>query len=74
MNPVHTSQPISILILSSHLRLCLPSSLFPSDFPTKTLYVPLISPILYGTYLYVLLYLTMLSVEEIVTHEMPRQA
>jgi hypothetical protein len=30
----------SILILSTHLRLGLPSSLFPSGFPTKTLYSP----------------------------------
>ena len=28
-----------ILILSSHLYLCLPSGLFPSGFPTKTLYI-----------------------------------
>ena len=36
---------ISIVILPSHLLLCLPSGLFPSDFPTKTLYTPLLSPI-----------------------------
>ena len=35
----------SILILSSHLNLGLPSGLFPSGFPTKTLYTPLLSPI-----------------------------
>jgi len=33
------------LILSSHLRLGLPCSLFPSGFPFKTLYKPLPSPI-----------------------------
>jgi hypothetical protein len=31
----------SILILSSQLRLGLPSNLIPSGFPTKTLYTPL---------------------------------
>ena len=35
----------SILILSSHLRLGLPSSLFPSGFPTRTLCTTLSSPI-----------------------------
>jgi len=30
----------SILIVSSHLRMCLPSGLFPSDPQTKTLYAP----------------------------------
>ena len=33
------------LILSSQLRLGLPSGLFPSAFPTKTLYTPLLSSI-----------------------------
>ena len=47
LDPVHTSHPTfwrSILILSSHLRLGLPRGLFPSGFPTKTLYTPLPSP------------------------------
>ena len=35
----------SILILSTHLCLGVPSGLFPSGFPTKTLYTPLSSPI-----------------------------
>ena len=40
-DPVHTR----ILILSSHLSLGLPSGLFPSGFPTKTQYMPHLSPI-----------------------------
>ena len=34
----------SILILSSHLHLSLPSGLFPTGFLTKTLYTPFLSP------------------------------
>ena len=41
----HPTSWRSILILSTHLRLGLPSGLLPSDFPTKTLYTSLSSPI-----------------------------
>ena len=41
----HPTSWRSVLILSTHLRLGLPSGLFPSGFPTKTLYIPLSSPI-----------------------------
>jgi hypothetical protein len=47
MNPVHTLHPISllsILTLSSYMRLSLSSSLFPSGFPIKMLYAFLFSP------------------------------
>ena len=45
VHALHLTSLWSILILSSHLRLGLPSSLFPSGFPTETLYTPLLSPI-----------------------------
>jgi len=41
----HPTSFRSVLILSTHLRLGLRSGLFPSGFPTKTLYTPLSSPI-----------------------------
>jgi hypothetical protein len=47
INPVHTTPSYlkSILILSPHLRLGLPSGLFCSAFPTKILYAFLFFPI-----------------------------
>ena len=41
----HPTSWRSILILSTHLFLGLPSGLYPSGFPTKTLYAPFSSPI-----------------------------
>ena len=43
--PPHPTSWRSILILSSHQRLGLPSGLFPSGFPIKILYTPLFSTI-----------------------------
>jgi hypothetical protein len=43
--PSHPTSWRYVLILSSYLSLGLPSGLFPSGFPTKTLYTSLLSPI-----------------------------
>ena len=40
---LHPTSWRSILILSTHLRLGLPRGLFPSGFPNKTLYPPLLT-------------------------------
>ena len=40
----HLTSWRSILILSTHIRIGLPCGLFPSSFPTKTLYTPFSSP------------------------------
>ena len=48
INPVDASSNCFLetyLILSTHLRLGLPNDLFPSCFPTKTPYAPLLSSI-----------------------------
>ena len=42
--PPHPTSWRLVLILSSHLRLGLPSGLVPSGFPTKFLYTSLLSP------------------------------
>ena len=53
-NPIQSTYPHptswrSVLILSTHLRLGLPSGLFPSGFPTKTLYTPLTPVLTFGS-------------------------
>jgi hypothetical protein len=46
INPIHTSPYLSIyVILSAHVRLGLPSGLFPSGFPSNILYAVIFSPI-----------------------------
>ena len=39
--PLHSTTWRSIVLFSTHLRLGLPSGLFPSGFPTKTMYAPI---------------------------------
>jgi hypothetical protein len=44
--PVHAPIPLlRIILIFSHVCLGLPGGLFPTCFPTKTLYVPLLCPI-----------------------------
>jgi len=43
--PSHPTSWRSMLVLSSHLRLVIPSSLFPSHFLIKMLYTTLLSPV-----------------------------
>jgi hypothetical protein len=42
---LHPNSKTSVLLLSTHLRLGLPSGLFPTGFPTNNLYALLFSPI-----------------------------
>ena len=55
----HPTSWRSVLILSTHLRLGLPSSLFSSGFPTKTLYTP--SPRPYVPHAHPISFFTILS-------------
>ena len=55
----HPTSWRSILMLSTHLRLGPPSSLFPSGFPTKTLYAP--SPPPYAPHALPISFLSILS-------------
>ena len=57
----HPTSWRSILILSTHLRLGLPSELFPSGLPSKTLYTPLSSPIR-AILFYILLLITQMCI------------
>ena len=55
----HPTSWMSILILSSRLYLGLPSGFFPTYFPTKTLYTPLVFPAhsTYPSHLIIYLYI-----------------
>ena len=62
-NPVHIPTSLRfILMLSTHLRLGLPSGLLPSGFPTKTLYTP--SPRPYAPHAQAISFFSILSPEQ----------
>jgi len=54
----HPTSWRSILILSTHLRLGLPSGIFPSGLPTKTLYTPSPHPYATASYLSIFICIT----------------
>ena len=62
-SPIHSIYPHPTswrsILISTHLRLGLPSSLFPSGFPTKTLYTP--SPRPYAPYAQTISFFSILS-------------
>ena len=61
----HTTTWRSILLLSTHLRLGLPSGLLPSGFPTKTLYTP--SPHPYSPHAQPISFFSILSPAQTIT-------
>ena len=65
--PLHPTLLRSIIILSSHLSLGLPSGLFPSCFPTKTLYTPFLTTIP-ATYLTHLIPLKLIAQKNLVSN------
>jgi hypothetical protein len=62
MIQLHPTSWRSILIIPFHLRLRLPSGLFPLGVPTKTLYIPHLSP--YVLHVSPTLFIWILSLEQ----------